>query len=245
MPSRQRPQALLAVTVSVGGGCLRGTGFPVRALLHIAVGSCPSAAARHLAPRQFGSSPGCCRIVREVSERSRSPSAVSGRPLPLLNQRHGVPCLARCISPPAAILSRRGTWVAGFRDRAGFPRQTLDYASAPGFPDCRVSPVNGRSATVDAELLRRAQDALDFRVAPARPSKDGYKAGRILPASSAGHQLNFQAAPAASGSATPLAPRHYRNSAPPAYAANPASGLRETIGSDGAFKLAVLNFPKK
>ena len=146
-----------------------------------------------VSPRQSGSSPGCCRVVREVSQCSRRPSAVSGMPLPLLNQRHGVPCLARCISPPAAILSRRGTWVAGFRDRAGFPRQTLDYASAPGFPDCRVSPVNDRSATVDAELLRRAQDALDFRVAPARPHKGGYKAGRILQASSAGHQLNFPA----------------------------------------------------
>ena len=47
--------------------------------------------------------------------------------------------------------------------------------------------------------LRRAQDALDFRVAPARPPKDGSKARRPIQASSAGHQLNLPAAPAATG----------------------------------------------
>ena len=97
----------------------------------------PLATARHLAPRQSGSSPGCCRIVREVSERSRRPSAVSGMPLPLLNQRHGVPCLARCISPVAAVFSRLGTSDAVFRARAGFPRQTPDCSRRvrlPGLP---------------------------------------------------------------------------------------------------------------
>ena len=100
---------------------------------------------RCLAPRQSGSPPGCCQVVRELSESSRRPSAVSGAPPSLLNQRHGVPCLARCISPPAAIRSRRGTSAAVFRDRAGFPRQTPDCSSAPGFPDYRVSPANAVS----------------------------------------------------------------------------------------------------
>ena len=119
---------------------------------------------RCLAPRQSGSSPGCCQVVREVSEDSRRPSAVSGAPPSLRNQRHGVPCLARCISPPAAIRSRRGTSVAVFRDRAGLPRQTPDCSSAPGFPDYRVAPANAVS-------LRRR------RIASMRPGCPGLPGG--------------------------------------------------------------------
>jgi len=56
-------------------------------------------------------------VVREVSEGSRRPSAVSGMPLPPPNRRHGVPCLARCISPVAAVFSRPGTSDAAIRAR--------------------------------------------------------------------------------------------------------------------------------
>ena len=150
-------------------------------------------------------------VVREVSEGSRRPSAVSGMPLPPPNRRHGVPCLARCISPVTAVFSRPGTSDAVFRARAGFPRQTPDCSRRVRlFRTTGCSPVHGRSATVNAELLRRAQDALDFRVAPARPSKDGSKARRTIQASSVRHQLNLPAAPAATGAATHSAPRHYR-----------------------------------
>ncbi|MCY3820169.1 MAG: hypothetical protein OXH52_12525, partial [Gammaproteobacteria bacterium] len=102
-------------------------------------------------------------------------------------------CLARCISPVAAVFSRLGTSDAVFRARAGFPRQTPDCSRRvrlPGLPG--IPRFTAVAATVNAELLRRAQDALDFRVAPARPSKDGSKAPRTIQASSAGHQLNLQ-----------------------------------------------------
>ena len=48
---------------------------------------------RCLAPRQSGA-PGCCQVVREVSEGSRRPSAVSGAPLSLAKSATCVRCLA-------------------------------------------------------------------------------------------------------------------------------------------------------
>ena len=93
---------------------------------------------RNASPRQSGSSPGCCRSSAKVSEGSRRPSAVSGMPLPPPNQRHGVPCLARCISPVAAVFSRLGTSDAVFRARAGFPGRRRIAPDAPGFPDYRL-----------------------------------------------------------------------------------------------------------
>ena len=86
----------------------------------------------------------------------RLPSRVRPHRCTISDMAHGA--LVRCISPPAAIRSRRGTSVAVFRARAGFPRQTPRLLQArpasrtTGFPD------NGRSAAVYAELLRRAQD---------------------------------------------------------------------------------------
>lgn len=105
----------------------------------------------------------------------------------------------RTVPCPVHLPGRRGilaAWHVGRgnpRPGPGFPDRRRIAPGASGFPDCRVSPAHGRSATVNAELLRRAQDALDFRVPPATPHKGGNKAGRILPASSAGHQLNFPA----------------------------------------------------
>ena len=95
---------------------------------------------------------------------SRRPSAVLGAPPSLHNQRHGARCLWRCISPPATVFSQRGTSVAVFRARAGFPRQTLDCSSAPGSPDYRVSPANAVS-------LRQR------RIASTRPGCPGLPGG--------------------------------------------------------------------
>ena len=147
---------------------------------------------RNVSPRQSACAPGCCRSSAKVSEGSRRPSAVSGMPLPPPNRRHGVPCPARCISPVAAVFSRRGTSDAATRARGRVsPTDAGLLQARPASRTTGYSPVHGRSATVNAELLRRAQDALDFRVAPARPSYDGTKARRTIQASSAGHQLNF------------------------------------------------------
>ena len=104
-----------------------------------------------LDPNRRDASPRQCRLVArllpgssaKVSEGSRRPSAVSGMPLPPPNRRHGVPCLARCISPVAAVFSRLGTSDAVTHARAGFPRQTPDCSrrvrlpGLPGFPGSR------------------------------------------------------------------------------------------------------------
>ena len=126
-------------------------------------GFSPPATARHLAPRRSGSSPGCCRVVREVSEGSRRPSAVSGAPLPLRNQRHGAGALVRCISPLAAIPSR--LWHVGRgvpRPGRVSPTDASVTPSAPGFPDYRLSRLRPYRYG-DARFPRRAQVALDFR----------------------------------------------------------------------------------
>ena len=54
-----------------------GTGFPSSRCASWP-GIPPAAASPPRRPRQSGSPPGCCRVVRDVSERSRRPSAVSG-----------------------------------------------------------------------------------------------------------------------------------------------------------------------
>ena len=148
---------------------------------------------RCLAPRQSGSSPGCCRIVRDVSEGSRRPSAVSGMPPSLRNQRHGVPCLARCISPPAAIRSRRGTSVAVSRARTpGLP------LGASGFPDYGFPRSWPQRCGPRRIAPTRPGHALDFRVAPAMLShetRDSSQARRTIQASSALHYSCFANSP--------------------------------------------------
>ena len=92
----------------------------------------------------------------------RLPSWVRPHRCTISDMAHGA--LVRCISPLAAIRSQRGTSDAVFRARAEFPRQTLDYSSAPGFPDCRVSPANAVS-------LRQR------RIASTRPGCPGLPGG--------------------------------------------------------------------
>ena len=103
----------------------------------------------------------------------------------------------RTVPCPVHLPGRRDT-IAAWHVGRGVPRPGRVSPTDAGLLQARpasrttgYSPVHGRSATVNAELLRRAQDALDFRVAPARPSKDGSKARRTIQASSARHQLNF------------------------------------------------------
>ena len=163
-----------------------------------------------------GSSPGCCRVVREgiamfaeaVCRLGYAPAAAESATW------RTVPC-------PVHLPGRRGILAAWHVGR-GNPRPGRVSPTDAGLLQARpasrttgYSPVHDRSATVNAELLRRAQDALDFRVAPARPSYDGTKARRTIQASSAGHQLNFPPAPAATGAAPRSAPRHYRIPAMP------------------------------
>ena len=124
---------------------------------------------RCLAPRQSGSSPGCCQVVREVSKGSRRPSAVSGAP-------------RRCKISDMAYRALRGASPRPLRYDRGVARRSRCSAPGPGFPDRRrITPARPASRTTGlprqmpyrygvAELLRRAQVALDFRVAPARPS---------------------------------------------------------------------------
>ncbi len=140
---RQRPQALSAASVSVGGGLHARDWIPrPRAAPHSR--GRPPRLPRDTSRRDSPAlRPAVARSSANVSEGSRRPSAVSGMPLPPPNRRHGVPYLARCISPVAAVFSQRGTWVAGFRDRVGFPRQTPDCSrrvrlpGLPGFPGSR------------------------------------------------------------------------------------------------------------
>ena len=115
--------------------------------------------------------PAVARSSAKYPKVSRRPPAVSGTPLFAADQRHGVPCLARCISPLAALRSRRGTSDAGG-----------SHARAGGSPDRRwIAPARPASRTTgfprpvphccgDAELLRRARLAPDFRGVP-RPCR--------------------------------------------------------------------------
>ena len=132
-PLRRR-QCPLAVA------CMRGTGFPSARCSTHAEGI-PPATARHLAPRQSGSAPGCCRSSAKVSEGSRRPSAVSGTPLPPPKSAtwRTVPC-------PVHLPGRCGilaAWHVGRgnpRPRPGLPDRRRIAPSASGFPDYRVFP---------------------------------------------------------------------------------------------------------
>ena len=192
---------------------------------------------RCLAPRQSGSSPGCCQVVREVSEGSRRPSAVSGAPPSLRNQRHGVPCLARCISPPAAIRSRRGTSAAVFRARAGFsPTDAglLQRARLPGLPG---RPGKRRIATATPNYF----DAPRLPWTSGWPRRDRHRTAPTWELLYTRHQrvttAACLAALAAKGSAPRLAPRHYRISAARCHAPSRQRDIlrRFRVGSDGAF----------
>ena len=172
------------------------------------------------------------RLVRPaVAGRPRRYPKVRGGRLPsrVCPYRHRIGDMAYRALPGASPRSPGilAAWHVGRgnpRPGPGFPDRRRIAPGASGFPGCRVSPVHGRNATVNAELLRRAQDALDFRVAPARPSKDGSKARRTIQASSAGHQLNFPVAPAATGAAPGSAPRHYRRPSQTPFGSDGASG---------------------
>ena len=155
--SRQRPQALSASSVFVGVRQWRGPDCRPRAAPH--AGVAPGYRESTSPPRQSGSAPGCCQVVHErIGTFAETVCRLGCAPI-APKQRHGVPCLARCISPPAAIRSRRGTSVAVF-PRPGRARP----GRRPGCPEARPAarttgcPDDGRNAAVYAELLRRAQD---------------------------------------------------------------------------------------
>lgn len=107
---------------------------------------------------------------------------------------HGA--LARCISPLAAIPSAawhvgRGCSATSGRVSpadAGLLRRAR-LVQTTGFP--RHTPYRHGNA----ELLRRAQVVLDFRVAPATPSWDGDNMGCTVLPSSAHHQRRVLSSP--------------------------------------------------
>ena len=140
LPFRQRPQALSAATVSVGGGVPARDWIPVRAPLHIA-GVIP---------------PGYRETPRAATVRLERP-AVAGRPRWYRNVRGGRlpsrvgPCrcgisgMAYRALPGASPRSLRYSCSVARRTRspapvAGFPRQRLDCSrrarlpGLPGFP---------------------------------------------------------------------------------------------------------------
>lgn len=170
LPVRQRPRALSAGTGVRRLRRHRGDWIPVRAMLHMAralTGYRESTSP----PRQSGSSPGCCRVVREVSEGSRRLSAVSGS-APIAAESATWRTVPRGASPRplrydrgVALGSRHSATGPGFPDRRPGCPSARPACRTTGFPD------NGRSAAVDAELLRRAQNVpWTSGLAPARPS---------------------------------------------------------------------------
>ena len=165
---------------------------------------------RCLAPRQSGSSPGCCQVVREVSQGSRRPSAVLGTPPSLHNQRHGARCLGAVHLP--ARCDTIATWHVG----RGVPRPgrvsptdagLLQRARLPGLPGF---PGKCRIATATPNCFD----------APRSPWTSGWpRRGRHRTAPTWDSQYTHNqritsaarlSALAAKGSAPRLAPRHYR-----------------------------------
>ena len=196
------------------------------------------------APRQSGLN---ARLLPGRSARyrngSRRPSAISGAPP----------------SPLKSATWRTVPWCGAsprpLRYSRSVARRTRCPAPGPGFPDRRrIAPARPASRTTgfprqmpyrygNAELLRRAQVALDFRVPPAMPSQTAptwesqyTHHQRITTAASL-------AALAAKGSAPGFAPRHYRISATRcAHAASRPRPCSTLAGSGGAHLLLATRF---
>ena len=126
--------------------------------ISMAGGHCPEPP-RCLAPRQSGSSPGCCQVVRErigrfaetVCRPGYAPTAAESATW------RTVPC--------AVHLPARRDTIAPWHVGRGVPRPgRARPGRRPGCPEARPAarttgcPVDGRSAAVYAELLRRAQN---------------------------------------------------------------------------------------
>ena len=115
-------------------------------------------------------------FARLLPGRPRGIGKVRGDRLPSRVRPH------RCGISDMAYGALRGASPRPLRYDRGVARRSRCSAPGPGFPDRRrIAPARPASRTTGfprprpyrygvAELLRRAQVALDFRVAPARPS---------------------------------------------------------------------------
>ena len=154
---RQRPRASSARPVLRSLRPTAGPSAPVRRSAWQG-GHCPEPP-RCLAPRQSGSSPGCCQVVRErigrfaetVCRPGYAPTAAESATW------RTVPC--------AVHLPARRDTIAPWHVGRGVPRPgRARPGRRPGCPEARPAarttgcPVDGRSAAVYAELLRRAQN---------------------------------------------------------------------------------------
>ncbi len=179
------------------------------------------------APRQSGSTPGCCQVVREVSEGFAETACRLGyAPVRCRSATwRTVPCAVHLPARRVMIAA----WHVGrgsSHARAGFPRQTLDCSSAPGFPDYRVSPAGAASLRRRRTASTRPTCAGLPRCPPTMSHEATTRRGAPYTRHQSGTIPVLVSALAATGLPPRFAPRHYRKSAAPWRGAGRSDGAQ-------------------